>query len=439
MTTTNLTESQITALAPDPASAKAGRDLANPRKWSGLGLSERAVWGECQGSGKLPYQAQIDRNTVAFKCTCPSRKFPCKHGLGLGLILAAQPSLFAETAEPDWVTKWISGRETRTERKQQRDESAAPPDPEAQAKRAAAREHKVAGGVEQLELWLRDLLRLGLASAPSREYAFWDGMAARLVDAQATGLARMVRELGSLASSGQGWEDRFLDRVGSLVLAIEGFRRLESDADVRTVIGYTTAQSDVLALPGVTDDWIVVGRAVDAIDRLKVQRSWLQGRETAQTALILDFAAAGGAVDTSLPTGVVFQGEVVYFSAAVVGQRALIKARQPVAVAFRPAAVSLGEAHAAYRRALAVSPWIETWPMLLQSVTPEFDGAKFVLRDNDTAMLLPLQCAPEAGWQLLAVSGGQPVTLFGEWNGRQLRPLTWWREDGQARELESVA
>ena len=85
-----LDANQILALAPDPASAKAGSQLATPRNWSNLGTSDSALWGECQGSGKTPYRTQIDLGGPAFKCTCPSRKFPCKHGLGLYLLRAAE-------------------------------------------------------------------------------------------------------------------------------------------------------------------------------------------------------------------------------------------------------------------------------------------------------------------------------------------------------------
>ena len=33
------------------------------------------------------------------------------------------------------------------------------------------------------------------------------------------------------------------------------------------------------------------------------------------------------------------------------------------------------------------------------------------------------------GWELLAHSGGYPITLFGEWNGEQLLPLSVWIEN----------
>jgi hypothetical protein len=51
---------QILALAPDAGSIKNGKALATASKWQNLGGTDRALWGECQGSGKNPYQAQID-------------------------------------------------------------------------------------------------------------------------------------------------------------------------------------------------------------------------------------------------------------------------------------------------------------------------------------------------------------------------------------------
>ena len=45
----------------------------------------------------------------AFRCSCPSRKFPCKHGLGLLLLLADQPALFKQQEPPAWVADWLAG------------------------------------------------------------------------------------------------------------------------------------------------------------------------------------------------------------------------------------------------------------------------------------------------------------------------------------------
>ena len=81
----SLTQDQILQLAPDEASKKAGQQLANNAKWNAKFCHENALWGDCQGSGSKPYKTIIDLQNLAFKCSCPSRKFPCKHGLGLFL------------------------------------------------------------------------------------------------------------------------------------------------------------------------------------------------------------------------------------------------------------------------------------------------------------------------------------------------------------------
>jgi len=90
-----LTAEQITNLAPDATSVKAGRALATNSKWLSRCVHEKALWGDCQGSGKTPYRTIVDLGNIAFKCSCPSRKFPCKHGLGLLFLYADNPSVFS--------------------------------------------------------------------------------------------------------------------------------------------------------------------------------------------------------------------------------------------------------------------------------------------------------------------------------------------------------
>ena len=75
------TTQQVAALAPDPKVAAAARGLTSLRTWSELGCTDSLLWGKCQGSGKSPYQVTVDLTEPAFKCSCPSRKFPCKHGV----------------------------------------------------------------------------------------------------------------------------------------------------------------------------------------------------------------------------------------------------------------------------------------------------------------------------------------------------------------------
>jgi hypothetical protein len=134
----SLTIEAVLALAPDDASAKAARGLLAPAKWPLLGHNDVAVWGECQGSGAKPYQTQVDLNGPAFRCSCPSRKFPCKHGLALLMMRAQSLASFTTAPSPAWVAEWLTTRGAKAQQKEERqqEKAAVPVDPLAAAKRA---------------------------------------------------------------------------------------------------------------------------------------------------------------------------------------------------------------------------------------------------------------------------------------------------------------
>ena len=307
------TTEQVLALAPDASSAKSGQALAVPRKWVTLGADQNCAWGTIQGSGAAPYQTGIDFSGPAFKCTCPSRKFPCKHSLGLLLMVAQQAGAMAETQPPVWVTQWIATRADKEERKAAKAaEPEKPPDPETLAratqaaeKRVASREARVTSGLDELGIWLDDLVRSGFAVLPGKPSSFWAAPAARLVDAQAPGLARRVRMLDGITTTGERWPEKLLQEASLLHLAREGWTKLASlpegtQADLRTAIGFTISQEEVLAQPGVRDCWTVVGQRVEEQERLRTQRTWLFGANTRRAAMCLSFTAGQGVKHPSL-------------------------------------------------------------------------------------------------------------------------------------------
>src|SRR5262245_41865083 len=106
----SLTLERIEGLAPDQASLAAARKLLKPSSWPTLAEGEGLVWGECQGSGATPYRVVVTEADVGYKCTCPSRKFPCKHALALMWMRAEKSAAFAPATVPDWVKDWLSRR-----------------------------------------------------------------------------------------------------------------------------------------------------------------------------------------------------------------------------------------------------------------------------------------------------------------------------------------
>ncbi len=430
---------QIVALAPDAGSVKNGKALATASKWQNLGGTERVLWGECQGSGKNPYQAQIDLSEPAFKCSCPSRKFPCKHGLGLFLLHASQTDLFTQAAPPSWVQDWIDKRSQTAQKKEEKQK--APVDEVAQAKRQQKRSDKVGAGIADLDLWLQDLISAGLAEAQAQPYSFWDGMAARLVDAQAPGLARRVRQLAGVANSGAAdWASQLLIDLSQIHLIIQGYQRQESlspelAAEVRAQIGWTTSQDDLLGLlqrgevTSHQDDWLVMGKSLslDPTSNLQTQRIWLRGQNSDLDALILNFAVRNQPLDVSWLPGSLVTAAAIFFPSSYPLRAIAIErqdARQPETIA-GDATIEL--AIDRYRQGLIQNPWLETFPLLIQNVTPRHRNGNWSICDRDNHYL-PLQITDRVGWQSLASSGGQPLTLMGEWNGRKLRPLGIWHD-----------
>lgn len=430
------TPEQILALAPDSASAKSGSDLSAPRKWQTLGRSERAAWGLCQGSGKTPYQTQIDLGEPAFRCSCPSRKFPCKHGLGLFLALSAQPAAFSETSAPDWVTAWLDSRSQRQEQRAERAEAKAKVDGtgidrEAQAKRIAERERKVAAGLDELERWLEDIIRRGLAEVQTQPASFWDGIASRMVDAQAPGLARLVREASGIAAGGDGWPARLLDRLGRMHLLIEGYRRLDTlpegtQADIRARVGWNLREEDLVQSEATVDRWLILGQRTETEDRLRVQRTWMVGEDSGRAALLLQFAHGSAPMDASLVPGSALRAGLVFYPGAAPLRAALKERLAPPEPLDRfPGHATLLCAARAYSEALARDPWVERYPVALAAVVPVRQGEAWSTRDAD-GHAVPLRLPSDMGWTLLGISGGEPLGLFGEWDGEQLYPVSAW-------------
>src|SRR5262249_25838712 len=280
-----LTQAQIAAIAPDTQTIARAQAVASPVKWPAGGRDERALWGQCRGAEL--YDVAVDLRDFATRCTCPSRRRPWKHALAL--LMLALGGMVAPGAAPAWVDEWLAEREPKGPRR--------PPDAEAQQKRIAEREAKIAAGLDELERWLDDLLRQGIAAAPSRPWEFWDQTAARLVDAQAPGLARRVRALHAAAASGDGWPERVAERLGLLGVLVRAYRGQETlpggpRADVRAQIAWTPGQDELLLGAGVRDAWHVLGARVEEDERYRSQRTWLAGRDTGRPAVVLAFAAA---------------------------------------------------------------------------------------------------------------------------------------------------
>ncbi|MET0493695.1 MAG: SWIM zinc finger family protein [Actinoplanes sp.] len=422
---------QVIALAPDPGSLKGARGVSSASKWPESGLHEEVVWGLCKGSGKNPYQVCVDLSGPAYKCSCPSRKFPCKHALGLLLLWSEGAELDPAAPLPAFVSEWLASRTARAA-KAAAPKPAGPVDPAAAQKRALQREERVAAGLAELRRWLDDQVHQGLAGAERAGHKPYDTMAARLVDAQAPTAASAVRRLGSVAGIGPQWADRLLGDLAMLRLLVAGHERLDTlppalAATVRARIGFPVAADDVLATPPLRDHWQVLGQVDSDEGTITTRRSWLRGADSGRFALILSFAAPGQSLAADVVPGTWIEAELCFYPGAA-PLRALVKERfgTPRPLTAPAGAAGLRAALAGWAATLAAEPWRYDAPMLLAGVVPSADG----FLTDASGESLPLASGHREPWWLLAAAGGRPATVAGEWSPGGLRPLAAWVDGG---------
>ncbi|MFE4020558.1 SWIM zinc finger family protein [Streptomyces sp. NPDC059101] len=497
------TTDQVLALAPDEASRAAGGKLARTGRWPATGAGGGAVWGVCEGGGGMRYRTVVDLNGPAFRCSCPSRKSPCKHAMGLLLRWADSApdsdaasgsdsgsvsgpgsgsaegddtaagdtapgdALAGDTAAsgtpPPWAAEWLAAHRERPAGPRAEAgpgdpaavaPSRAPADPAAARRRAERRLQRIGSGVTELEQRLEDLLHSGLTAAGHTGGApspggtdgaagggkdAWNETAARMVDAQAPGLASRVRELGAIAASGADWPSRMLEECALLHLLGQGFLGIERlpaplAATVRTRVGLTTDAADVRSGPDtvtIRDRWLVLAQQDSEEGALTTRRIFLRGERTGRMALHLSFGGAHRPLDVTLPPGLLLDADLAYYPGARPLRVALGERHSPAAPGPVPPGCGIDAALAAYGRALRDDPWLDAWPVVLADVTPipGGSGGDWQLADADGESALPLDprfLGRTALWQLAAIAGGGPVTVFGECGHRGFLPLTVW-------------
>ena len=446
---------QVEAIAPTPAAMTAARPLVSLSRWGSTGADDRAVWGVCRGSGTEPYDTMVDHVGVGFSCTCPSRRRPCKHTLAL-LMLWANGQI-VDTAAPPSVDAWLSSRriaphqesdpvsDTRRGSDTSPDVMAPDTPPPAGATpadevsdvlpgaddatpdRDRGRDERVErmyAGLAELDRWLDDRMRTGLADPALARYGTWDQLAARLVDAQAGSLANRIRRLAGLVGASPDWHSDVLAELGMLHLLSQAARRIGSlpgplaDA-VATTVGWQVRQADILGGVPDTDEWVVAGRSDTREDRIEVRRHWLRGTNSGRWALVLSFAAYRQSLDTSLLIGTSVHADLHRYPGPAL--RALVGHRHAEPLdSGRPPAVDVAGACDEIGSMLVAEPWLDRVPATVRAAVTR-SGSGWLLVDDTGS--LPLLAGGSIA-ALLAISAGDLVDVTVEWTPHGVVPLT---------------
>lgn len=418
----------------DRALLRRAIEISRPDNGSWLQLEHAGdlVWAGFHGTGL--YQVLVDLSGPRYRCTCPTPTQPCKHALALHLIARDQPGSLIEAPPPAWVGGLLG-----------RDDAPSPTVRSAQAPSTARVERRfdeIDRGVAELDRWLTDQVRTGIAGLPGRTTDI-EAMARRLVDAKAKGLARAVKGLVDVPATA-GWQERTLARMGRLHLLLEAWRRRDDldpalVCDVATLLGVSQRKDDAFAQPSVEDVWDVLGSQETYNDEQRVvtMRTWLRGRATDRYALILQSAYAHDAsaaqsagFDKTLQTGNAYAADLCFYPSAW-PLRAEVRSRGQRLMGVAPASLrSLRAAHARFVDALAHQPWLWGVPVYVGGVRVERGDAGFTATDDEGGEAF-LEIDESQAFTILACFGGGPCALMGEWDGERLH-VVQAHSEGQA-------
>lgn len=426
---------RVTQVAPNEKIAESGRRLSDPQNaaWKLLGRGELCAWGEYQGNADEVYICKIDllklqQGDHHWDCTCEARKTPCKHILALLYRLLENPTTIAEGIVPDYVLTWRDNvTRNQLEKMAQKNEgffSNLGQDDE-RAEQYQARRQRIMAGLIELEQWLFNLIRHGLAEAQVQTYEFWDARAARLVDAQATGVANWLRDMGGIPVSGDDWIEPLMDQLGRLYLLIQSYKRFDSlpittQSDIRTVLGWPVKRHEVRADDGIVDDWLVLGRDTDS-EKNKASRIWLRGRESGRDVLIQELRG-DILFESHLQIGWSLQAKMVYYPSRSPLRAFIAEKLSDVVEGVALTGQNIQTCIENYSQSLAQNPWLAHYPFLLDQVVTLPYGKGWVLREENGDYLPISERFRSKYWVLMALSGGRPIQVAGEWNGEKFYP-----------------
>jgi hypothetical protein len=221
-------ESFAIAAAPNSDAAKNGRSLALKKSFVKLHVSQDAtlLFGYCQGSGKTPYLCSADfaaPDKPVYRCSCPSRQFPCKHSIGL-LFAKAMGQSFTLAEVPEELS---AKREKAKASEQKKKETVAKPrtvNKSALAKKIQAQ----LNGIDLLEKLLFDVVRLGIGNMNAKIASEMEEQAKQLGDLFLPGAQAALRNYTRLFKNDDGDDLSAAGREAIFSEAFDQFGRLHS-------------------------------------------------------------------------------------------------------------------------------------------------------------------------------------------------------------------
>ncbi len=235
-------EQAIVSIAPNANAVTNGRKLSSGNSFVKRMKSEddSLYFGECKGSGKSNYIVSIDfekEGEPVFRCTCPSRQFPCKHAIGLMFEMKENKDF--ETADiPQDIIDKRNKIEAKEKKKAEKEKNPEKPKKTSTVSKAA-KTKKIKKQIEGLDL-LKDLMNqitnAGVASCVDAAFdKKYDELAKQLGDFYLPGVQiyfkrflrflRVIKNLGHIRKEAQAHPEDFSEEY-LLSKAVEELTKL---------------------------------------------------------------------------------------------------------------------------------------------------------------------------------------------------------------------
>ena len=188
-----ITDELIRSFAPNPAAVSNAKKICSLGEFSNLRKTadETLIFGECRGSGKNPYNTSADFSgeTPVFRCSCPSRQFPCKHSLALMMEW-----LSGKNFETSDIPEDIAQKREKAAKRAERS-TAQPTSPKQNKSAAEKKLRKQLEGLDLAESFVKDMLDRGVYSVSSAAADQYRALAKQLGDYWLPGLQSIMNQI----------------------------------------------------------------------------------------------------------------------------------------------------------------------------------------------------------------------------------------------------
>jgi len=284
------------------------------------------------------------------------------------------------------------------------------------------RMQNVQDGIVELKSWMDDLYRTGIGNIPSQGAIFFSDIIAKMIDAQAPGLAAILRKMAANDYQDNNSLEKLLRSLTQLKLLLACFDQREEISenllmDVRHSIGWYSNKQDVLKSDGTRDNWLCIWRTLERTDdNIVTEKLWFYGLNTKQFGVLFNFFIGFQKPIITIKEGMLIDASVCYYASAL-PLRFLIKeeySRKSCYQEVESTVKDLNSYSAYVIDRLQQIPFVEHHPVVFNNVKLVYakHNKSYFLCDTKNN-LLPILNKKEDLLPLIFNTCGDEVSIFG--------------------------